>query len=152
MSYKRLSHGRFSWWPTAGTSSVTLSAWELTVLLGNGHPDRAQLAPDWRPVPLRGHKGGLIIPRQPGTGSGEHLLAVFLHRHQRVQGIHPGLHAGRNDTGEDTRNVGTMLGGIEQGVLALANRQFERALCAIIIERCPGSFTNWVKVSQCSSI
>ena len=47
---KRLSHGRFHWWPTATTQSVTLSAWELNVLLGNGHPDRAQLAPDWRPV------------------------------------------------------------------------------------------------------
>jgi transposase len=47
---KRLSQGRFSWWPTAGTPSVMLSAWELTVLLGNGDPDRAQLAPDWRPV------------------------------------------------------------------------------------------------------
>jgi transposase len=47
---KRLSHGHFSWWPTASTQSVTLSAWELTVLLGNGDPDRAQLAPDWRPV------------------------------------------------------------------------------------------------------
>jgi transposase len=47
---KRLSHRRFHWWPTATTPSVTLSAWELTVLLGNGDPDRAQLAPDWRPV------------------------------------------------------------------------------------------------------
>ena len=47
---KRLSHGHFHWWPAAGTSSVTLSAWELTILLGNGHPDRAQLAPDWHPV------------------------------------------------------------------------------------------------------
>lgn len=47
---KRLSHGRFSWWPTVATQSVILSAWELNVLLGNGHPDRAQLAPDWRPV------------------------------------------------------------------------------------------------------
>jgi transposase len=47
---KRLSQGRFSWWPTVTTPSVTLSAWELTVLLGNGYPDRAQLAPDWRPV------------------------------------------------------------------------------------------------------
>ena len=53
---KRLSHGRFLWWPTATTHSVTLSAWELTVLLGNGHPDRAQLAPDWRPVRYEGTK------------------------------------------------------------------------------------------------
>lgn len=51
---KRLSHGRFSWWPTASTQSVTLSAWELTLLLGNGYPDRAQLAPDWRPVRYEG--------------------------------------------------------------------------------------------------
>jgi len=47
---KRLSHGRFAWWPTASTQSVRLSAWELHVLLGNGHPERAQLAPDWRPI------------------------------------------------------------------------------------------------------
>ncbi len=47
---KRLSHGRFAWWLTASTQSVRLSAWELNVLLGNGHPDRAQLAPDWRPI------------------------------------------------------------------------------------------------------
>jgi hypothetical protein len=33
---------------------VTLSAWELNILLGNGHPDRAQLAPAWRPVTYEG--------------------------------------------------------------------------------------------------
>src|SRR5262249_23844042 len=47
---KRLSHGRVSWWPTDSTPRGTLSAWELTILLGNGHPDRAQLAPDWHRV------------------------------------------------------------------------------------------------------
>ena len=47
---KRLSTGHFAWWPTTTTPSATLSAWELTILLGNSHPDRAQLAPDWRPV------------------------------------------------------------------------------------------------------
>jgi transposase len=51
---KRLSQGRFHWWPTATTTSVTLSAWELSILLGNGHPDRAQLAPAWRPVTYEG--------------------------------------------------------------------------------------------------
>lgn len=51
---KRLSQGHFSWWPTATTPSVHLSAWELMVLLGNGYPDRAQLAPDWRPVRYEG--------------------------------------------------------------------------------------------------
>ncbi len=48
---KRLSHQRFHWWPTATTPRVTLSAQELSILLWNGHPDRAQFAPLWRPLP-----------------------------------------------------------------------------------------------------
>lgn len=47
---KRLSHGRFHWWPTAPTSSVTLSAQEVSILFWNGNPERAQFAPVWRPV------------------------------------------------------------------------------------------------------
>ena len=47
---KRLSQGRFPWWPTAATPSVRLSARELTVLLWNGFPERAQMAPEWRQV------------------------------------------------------------------------------------------------------
>ena len=47
---KRLSTGRFQWWPTAPMPSVRLSARELTILLWNGYPDRAQLAPVWRAV------------------------------------------------------------------------------------------------------
>lgn len=47
---KRLSQGRFRWWPTAATPSLRLSARELSVLLWNGNPERAQLAPDWRQV------------------------------------------------------------------------------------------------------
>jgi transposase len=46
----RLSQGRFYWWPTATTPSVRLSARELTVLLCNGFPERAQMAPEWRQV------------------------------------------------------------------------------------------------------
>ena len=47
---KRLSRGRFHWWPTAATPSVRFSARELTVLLWNGFPERAQMAPEWRQV------------------------------------------------------------------------------------------------------
>jgi len=50
LSYKRLSQGRFQWWPTAPVPSVRLSARELTILLWNGFPDRAQMAPEWRQV------------------------------------------------------------------------------------------------------
>jgi transposase len=47
---KRLSAGHFYWWPTATTPRVALSARELSILLWNGNPERAQLAPDWRPL------------------------------------------------------------------------------------------------------
>jgi transposase len=47
---KRLSQGRFHCWPTAASPSVTLSARELSILLWNGFPDRAQMAPEWRTV------------------------------------------------------------------------------------------------------
>src|SRR5262245_42136907 len=47
---QRLSRGRFQWWPTAPTPSGRLAARELTILLWNGFPDRAQMAPEWRQV------------------------------------------------------------------------------------------------------
>jgi transposase len=46
----RLSQGRFQWWPTAARPRGTLSAQQLSIRLWNGHPERAQLAPDWRPL------------------------------------------------------------------------------------------------------
>jgi transposase len=47
---KRLSKGRFSWWPQSADARVPLAARELLILLWNGHPDRAQMAQDWRRV------------------------------------------------------------------------------------------------------
>jgi transposase len=47
---KRLSAGRFQWWPQTDTPSLRLSARELAILLWNGRPDRAQMADDWRQV------------------------------------------------------------------------------------------------------
>lgn len=47
---KRLSAGRFAWWPPTPDTRVPLSARELMILLWNGHPDRAQMAQDWRRV------------------------------------------------------------------------------------------------------
>lgn len=48
---KRLSSGRLHWWPTAGQPATPLAARELHILLWNGNPHQAQLAPDWRPLP-----------------------------------------------------------------------------------------------------
>jgi transposase len=50
MCMKRLSTGRFSWWPQSADARVPLSARELVILLWNGLPDRAQMAKDWRRV------------------------------------------------------------------------------------------------------
>ena len=47
---KRLSQGRFTWWPTSADARVPLSARELIILLWNGNPERAQMACDWRRV------------------------------------------------------------------------------------------------------
>src|SRR3989442_15979279 len=50
MMMKRLSQGRFHWWPSTPDVRVSLSARELMILLWNGDPERAQMAQDWRRV------------------------------------------------------------------------------------------------------
>jgi transposase len=63
MLYKRLSTGKFRWWPRRGDEAVTpLQAHELQVLLCAGDPGATQAAPVWRPV----------TPSAPGvlTGTG----------------------------------------------------------------------------------
>ncbi len=49
LSLKRLSSGRFQWWPE-GERISSLEAHELAMLLYNGNPVLAQAAPAWRPV------------------------------------------------------------------------------------------------------
>ena len=48
---KRLSQGRFRYWPTAqGLAQRELLAHELQVLLAGGNPATTNAAPQWRPV------------------------------------------------------------------------------------------------------
>lgn len=47
---KRLSQGRFTWWPKTADTRVPLSARELIIVLWNGNPERAHMAHDWRRV------------------------------------------------------------------------------------------------------
>lgn len=47
---KRLSTGRFQWWPRAEAASQPLSARELAIVLWNGCPETARMAADWRQV------------------------------------------------------------------------------------------------------
>ena len=58
LCHKRLSSGRFRWWPTAAAAEQaspggqTLAAHQLQVLLSAGNPEATQAAPAWRPVGL----------------------------------------------------------------------------------------------------
>ena len=52
---KRLSQGRFHWWPrsvdpSAPQTTAALAAHQLTVLLSAGNPSRTAAAPPWRSV------------------------------------------------------------------------------------------------------
>lgn len=49
LAQKRLSRGRFSWWPQPeGICVQKLAAHELQLLLWNGDPRLARVAPEWR--------------------------------------------------------------------------------------------------------
>jgi transposase len=52
---KRLSEGRFRWWPrsvgrSAEEATAALAAHQLAVLLSAGNPSRTAAAPQWRSV------------------------------------------------------------------------------------------------------
>jgi hypothetical protein len=51
LCHKRLSQGRFPWWPCAVEGGAQrLAAHQLSVLFSAGNPTRAAAAPDWHPV------------------------------------------------------------------------------------------------------
>jgi len=50
---KRLSKGRFHWWPTVHHGATRhLAAHQLQTLLWNGNPDKDTASPDWRRLPV----------------------------------------------------------------------------------------------------
>ena len=51
LCHKRLSSGRFRWWPNRQREAAkTVAAHQLQVLLSAGNPAATQVPPDWRPV------------------------------------------------------------------------------------------------------
>ena len=50
LAHKRLSKGRFRWWPTGATAATTLEAHQLQRLIMAGDPTAADAAPLWRRV------------------------------------------------------------------------------------------------------
>jgi len=64
---KRLSQGKFPYWPTRGDTDgalMPLLAHQLQVLLAAGDPGQARGAPQWRPVSPR-HTSPRGAPRPP---------------------------------------------------------------------------------------
>lgn len=50
LCHKRLSSGKFRWWPQSAEAAQSLAAHQLQVLLSAGNPSATQAAPVWRPV------------------------------------------------------------------------------------------------------
>jgi transposase len=52
MCQKRLSEGKFKWWPKSQNESVKqLDVHELQLLIWNGDPTQSIVAPKWRQLP-----------------------------------------------------------------------------------------------------
>jgi hypothetical protein len=51
LCHKRLSSGKFRFWPKSTSDRCGLKAHELAVLLQDGDPSAARGAPQWRPLP-----------------------------------------------------------------------------------------------------
>lgn len=57
LAQKRLSRGKFRWWPAGAGGEgggLSLSVQELQLLLWNGDPSAAVTTPPWRPIPAVG--------------------------------------------------------------------------------------------------
>ena len=49
---KRLSKGKFHWWPAPSDQKIcSLAAHELQLLIWNGNPTKSEVAPNWRSIP-----------------------------------------------------------------------------------------------------
>lgn len=47
---KRLSKGKFKWWPQGASESISIQSWDLQTLLGNGNPCLASFGSNWRKI------------------------------------------------------------------------------------------------------
>ena len=51
LAQKRLSKGRFKWWPAGDSPSLrTLAVYQLQLLIWNGNLGNARVAPFWKPI------------------------------------------------------------------------------------------------------
>ncbi len=73
LCHKRLSQGRFRYWPQASDGVVSeVLAHEVQVLLSAGDPTRSQAPPLWRPVGgRRGPRSAAVLRGGDEAGLGE---------------------------------------------------------------------------------
>jgi transposase len=65
---KRLSSGRFTWWPSrAEGKSLRLDVHEIQLLLWNGNPDQAGVSPPWRRILPKDQDGGVQVESPRGN-------------------------------------------------------------------------------------
>ena len=50
LCHKRLSQGRYRWWPSGTVGALGLETQQLQVLLSGGDPGAARAAPAWRRI------------------------------------------------------------------------------------------------------
>jgi transposase len=51
LCHKRLSNGKFQWWPQRGDQKVDkLAVHELQLLIWNGNPEFAKVSPPWKEI------------------------------------------------------------------------------------------------------
>jgi len=63
LCHKRLSKGRFNWWPAQTDGRIaSVEAHQLAVLLCAGDPDGVDAVPVWRQVAPSGHPGTHASP------------------------------------------------------------------------------------------
>ena len=65
LAHKRLSTGKFRWWPVSPEEAATLEAHQLQRLIMGGDPAAADAAPMWRRVHVAGEgrpaRGGVAF-------------------------------------------------------------------------------------------
>ena len=70
LCHKRLSKGRFTWWPNYGAKGSELKTFSMQVLMAAGNPEKAESAEQWKPLPLPENK----IPLRAGVPDNNPIL------------------------------------------------------------------------------
>jgi transposase len=90
LCHKRLSKGRFKWWPSRGSKSSELASFSLQILIGGGDPEGVQVVEAWRPLSHPGPEtdpAGVPVP-SPILPSHEHHDISKSGDHRNRRGLH----------------------------------------------------------------